>query len=173
MPIQEDAKALARVLGASKVSLEDLSLEEILDVRRGNQEYVAWLKAERAEADRDLGEIDTMITLRMEQTGARKFEHAGFRGGYVTQKSGSAKMLSPEIARDRLKALPEVPAHAIAEVFEDVTPPSFVKGDLRKFRKLADYSAESAAVVKSFIAEPVSIEVLQIEEYRPMITVNP
>ena len=157
----------------NRISLEDLSLEELLDVRRGNQEYVAWLKAERTTADKDLGEIDTMITLRMEQTGARKFEHAGFRGGYVTRKSGSAKMLSPEIAREKLASLPEVPANALDETFEIVTPDPFVKGDLRKFRKLADYSAAAAAIVKAFIAEPTTMEVLEIEEIRPMIDVTP
>ena len=158
---------------AQKISIEDLSLEELLDVRRGNQEYVAWLKSERTTADKDLGEIDTMIALRMEQTGAKKFEHAGFRGGYVEKKSGSAKMLSPDIALAALRELPEVPEAAIDAAFEVVRPDPFVKGDLRKFRKLADYSTAAANVVKSFIAESVVLTVLEIEEMRPMIDVTP
>src|ERR1039458_4961033 len=113
MPLEEDAKALARVLGVGKISLEDLSLEEILDVRRGNAEYREWLKSERMQADKDLDEIDTMITLRMEETGAKKFEHAGFRGAYVTSKTGSATVIDPAALRARLLQMPEVPIEQV------------------------------------------------------------
>jgi len=176
MDLKETAEALAqvarvapKVLGAGQISLEDLSLEELLDVRRGNQEYVAWLKSERTTTDEALGNIDTMITLRMEQTGARKFEHAGFHGSYVKQKSGAASMLSPEVARKRLLALPEVPKRVIEAAFEESM---VVKGKLREFRKISDYSAEAAAIVKAFISEPLEREVLVIEEVRPILNIT-
>ena len=172
MPLEEDAKALARVLGAGKISLEDLSLEEILDVRRGNQEYSAWLKSERQQCDKDLGEIDTMIELRMEQNGAKKFEHAGFRGAYVTQKTGSATVLDPAILRQRLEGMPEVPRNDIEKALPVIVVES-VKAYLRELRKIGDYSAEAQAAITAHIQEPFTRTVLVIEELRPMIDVTP
>ena len=172
MALEEDAKALARVLGAGKISLEDLSLEELLDVRRGNQEYSAWLKSERQTCDKDLGEIDTMIALVMETTGAKKFEHAGFRGAYVTSKVGSASVLDPAILRQRLEGMPEVPRDDIEKALPVVVVES-VKAYLRDLRKIGDYSSEAARAIAAHIQEPVQQTRLVIEELRPMIDVTP
>src|SRR5579875_1907518 len=101
----------------TRISLEDLSLEEILDIRRNNRDFVAALSKKLDEAAKDLTEIDTMIKLRMEETGARKFEHAGFRGEYKMIKRGSATIVSAPIARQKLLEIPAVPAHAVDETF--------------------------------------------------------
>ncbi len=172
MALEDGTKALPRVLGAGKISLEDLSIEELLDVRRGNQEYVAWLKSERATADKDLGEIDTMIMLRMEQTGSKKFEHAGFRGGYVTQKAGSATVLDPAGLRHRLEAMPEVPKAEIDRALPVVVVEPTVKAYLRELRKLADYSAAAAEAIAAHIQEAFSHTSLVIEEIRPILNVT-
>jgi len=173
MPIEEDAKALARVLGAGKISLEDLSLEELLDVRRGNQEYSAWLRSERQTCDRDLGEIDTAITLQMELTGAKKFEHAGFRGAYVTSKTGSATVIDPAALRARLLQMPEVPLDQIDKALPIVVVEPVVKAYLRDLRKVGDYSSNAATAIASHIQEPFTQTKLVIEEYRPQIDVTP
>ena len=173
MPIDEDAKALARVLGAGKISLEDLSLEEILDVLRGNQEYSAWLKAERMQCDKDLGEIDTMIGLRLEQTGSTKFEHAGFRGGYVTQKSGSASVIDAAALRKRLESMPEVPKAEIEKALPVVVVEPIVKPALRELRKLSAYSKAAGDAIAAHIQEAFTKTVLVIEEVRTMIDVTP
>jgi hypothetical protein len=81
-------------------------------------------------------------------------------------------MMSPAIALEKIKALPEVPKSAIDEAFEEVTPEKFIKGKLGPFRKLAAYSTAAAAVVKAFISEADKAEVLVIEEIRPMIDVT-
>jgi hypothetical protein len=167
MSLEEDANALARVLGAGKISLEDLSLEEILDVRRGNQEYSSWLKAERIQCDKDLGEIDTMVKLRLEETGARKFVHAGFRGGYKEKKVGSPSVPTPAILKAELAKLPEIPKDEleIALPLVDVDP--VVKAYLVPLRKLAEYSARAAALIAAHIDEAKKIEELVIDEIPP------
>lgn len=157
------------------IMLEDLSVDELIDARRRNVDYVAWLKAERTNADKDLAEIDTMIHLRMEEKGATQFERAGFRGVYGIVKSGTASMFSAEIAMKKLAALPEVPKHALDDAFDIIPPPvePTIKGKLREFRKLAAYSAEAAKIVASFIQEKIETTKLQIEEIAPMLNVTP
>jgi hypothetical protein len=151
------------------LNLESLSIDELVDVLRGNQEYLDYLAIERAQTENDRREVKTMIELRMEEKGSRLFERAGYTGAYELVKSGSATLLSPAIAKVKLEELDDVPQHAIDDVFKTETPAPYVKGDLRKFRKLAAYSAEAAAIVATFISEPVTFEQLVIKEIPPAI----
>jgi hypothetical protein len=175
MKLEEAAEGLAAIVSPNRatISLKDLSLEELLDTRRGNSEYSAWLKSERMQCDADLGAIDNAITLRLEQTGSTKFEHAGFKGGYVTQKSGSASVIDAAALRKRLEGMPDVPKAEIEKALPVIIPEPIVKPDLRKVRKLAEYGTAPAEAVAAHIQEAFSRTSLVIEEIRPMLNVTP
>jgi len=153
-------------------SLTDLSLEELIDERVNITAYIDRVRPELMRANKALTDVDTMIALRMEETKARKFERGGFRGAFVTQKRGSASVVTPDALRKELEAIPDVPRHALDEALQIITPPPTVKPDLRKVRKLADYGDAAAKVVKAHITEAIEFEALVIEEIRPMVNVT-
>jgi hypothetical protein len=160
-------------MNSGALQFELMSVEELIDARRRNLDYLAWLQSEMSTAANDTRDLDSMLTLRMEEKEQRKFERAGFKGEFKKVKRGSASVLSPVIAKAKLEAVDDVPRHVIADVFTTVVPEPVLKVDLRKFRKVAEYGAEAAAVVRAFISEPLEFEVLVIEEIKPMLNVTP
>lgn len=155
----------------SGLSYSDLTLEEALDARSN---AIAYLKANEpkiVEAYKAIRDLDTMITLRLEEKGARKFERGGYRGSFKTVKRGSAFVYEPAALRAQLLRLSAeehaLPLEEVDAALPEITPPPVIKPDLRKVRKLAAWGTDVAKFVTAHISEPDEYEVLVIDEIPP------
>lgn len=159
---------------AAEPAYTDMTLEELLDARSDVLTFLNENRPKIAAAAKAQIDLETMIALRMEETGSRKFERGGFRGAFKMVKRGSASVHEADALRAQLSKIEDIPAKALDEALPYVTPPPFVKPDLRKVRKLCDYGNAGAKIIIAHINEPLEYETLVIEAIPPeMIDVTP
>lgn len=161
----------AAASAAASRSYTDLSLEEAVDELSNVEAYLLRMSPDIQRAQKARIDLRTMIALRMEEQGARKFERAGWRGFYVKKKSGAPSVYEAAALRAELLQVVAIPLAAIEEALPIVTVEPVVKPDLRKVRKLAEYGNDSAKIIRAHINEPTEYELLQIEPI--MIDVTP
>lgn len=153
--------------------LEDLSLDDALDMRQNLMDFIDDRNAKIMEAKKTLADLNTIIALRMEQTGSRKFSLARFRGAWVPKTaSGGAKVPEPAACKAELAMLSEIPKSDLEEALPLVDVEPVVKAYLKPLRKLAGYSARAASIIERYIKEAEKTEELVIEPIVEQINVT-
>lgn len=162
----------AEIAGAAPaaLALEDLTIEEALDGRESALDFIARKQPEIDEARKALADYETIIQLRMEQAGAKKFERGDWRGVFKRVKSGAAKAFEDALCRTEISNAGLVPQSEIDDAFKVVIAEPTVKADLRKLRKLAEYGESVAAIIRAHIIEPYEREVFILERIPRNVT---
>jgi hypothetical protein len=151
-------------------TLADMSLEDALDELGNVDAYLARVLPEVTRAQKARTDLRTVIALRLEERGARRFERGVWRARFETVKRGSAAVHEPAALRKMLMQIPDVPQAAIDEALPEITPPVAVKPNLRLVRKLADYGSKIRAIVRAHIVEAQEFENLVIEPIELNVT---
>ena len=162
---------IAGAAGAAPAkSLEDLSLEEALDEIEAVQAYLDRIQPEWNKAIAARNDLETLVKLRMEERGAKRFEQGEWRGLFSMKKSGSASVFEPATLRMEIERTGLVPADQIDDALPVVIPEPIVKADLRRTRKLAEFGSKVAALLKAHSVEPVEREVFVLERIPKNVT---
>lgn len=146
----------------------DMTLEELVDAHAEVVAYIDRVSPELQKAAKARTDIDTMIALRLEESGARRFERAGWRGFYKKVKRGAASVFEPGRLRAALLGRDDIPEHVVEAALPIVKIEPVVKPDLRAVRKCAEYGDAVAAIVRNHIVEAQEYEMLVIEPLPPV-----
>lgn len=162
----------AEIAGAAPaaLALEDLTIEEALDGRESALDFIARKQPEIDEARKALADYETIIQLRMEQAGAKKFERGDWRGEFKMKKNGSASVFQPDILRAAIEKTGLVPVKQLEDALKIIVPPPVVKADLKLLRKLADYGAEVDKQIRIHVIEAREFEVFTLERIPRNVT---
>jgi hypothetical protein len=156
---------------APALGYENMSMDEVLDELDNVNAYLRENTPKIAAAQKAQAELKTMIGLLLEKDEARRFDNGRKRVWFEKRKTGSATVTEPEKLRSFLMSTGVVPLKVVDEVLPLKQPPPFVKPDLRKLRKVAEYGAVAAKAIAAHILEPSAFDVLMIEDV--MIDVTP
>ena len=163
---------------AAEPALEDMTLDDALDAIAAVDAYLAKALPAVNEAHAARQRLLDLVAWQMNQTNAlvKKGKHNVAR--WESLKAASASVKNPDELRRRLHAMDVIVPADLDAALPLVTPPPapppvpYVKADLRKTRKLADYGDAVAEVIDEYIDQPKPRRRLVVEPLLLNVTPN-